>query len=205
MAIITFIQNFLNNNIGVVTFLVGFVAIYLYIKQKTDKKRDSASLILQEIRYAEQQIRNYRNSQPNQYNLADRLLPTNSWNDNIHLFIQSMEENEIDMISSFYAKAKYIDFLILKRSEQKTEPNQTSITPTVISPIQQSQTVQVVGQNAPPQSQPRMMQFSLPVPNNELVTIELLHQISFSIELIYNTSIVDKLKKISKNKWYHLF
>ena len=198
MTILRFIQTFLNNNLGVVTFIVGFLAIYLYIKQKNDRKRDAASLILQEIRYAEQQIRHYKNSNPNQYNLADRLLPTNSWNDNIHLFIKDLEENEIDMISAFYAKAKYIDFLILKRSEQKTNPHQQPALPVPVGG-QPSQTGQTQDQTFP-----QVVQFSLPIPGAELVTIELLRQISYSIELIYNTPVVEKLRKISNRKWYYI-
>lgn len=47
------ILRFLNNNIGLITLVVGLSAIYLYLKQKVDSKRDIAKLILQEIRYAE--------------------------------------------------------------------------------------------------------------------------------------------------------
>ena len=38
------------------TLVVGGVAIYLYIKQKVDFKRDAASIILMEIRQAEKEI-----------------------------------------------------------------------------------------------------------------------------------------------------
>lgn len=37
----------------VVTLVVGLLAIYLYIKQKRDNKKDAALLIVQEVRYAE--------------------------------------------------------------------------------------------------------------------------------------------------------
>lgn len=113
------ILDLVNNNMGMITLMVGSFAVYLYIKQKRDRKRDSARLILQEIRYAEQQIRNFRTV--NNYQLYIRLLPTNSWNENIHLFVKDLEEHELDMISSFYARAKYIDFLIEKRSQQLIE------------------------------------------------------------------------------------
>lgn len=71
------ILQFLNDNIGVITLVVGFLAIYLYLKQKADAKRDIAKLILQEIRYAEQQIRNSGRGSRG-YSLSSRLLPTNS-------------------------------------------------------------------------------------------------------------------------------
>src|SRR3989344_4846294 len=91
------IQEFLNSNIGLVTFVVSFLVIYLYAKQKADKKRDAASLILQEIRFAEQCIRTYLEKY--QYKLSDRLLPTNSWNDNVHIFINNLDQTELDLIN----------------------------------------------------------------------------------------------------------
>jgi len=128
MAILQLLQS-LNNYLGLITLAVGFVgfsAIYLYIKQKVDRKRDAAMLILQEIRYAEQQIRDSGKGSRG-YFLASKLLPTNSWNDNIHLFIKDLKETEIDMISRFYASTAYIDSLIAERSKQKIHP--TSIVP----------------------------------------------------------------------------
>jgi hypothetical protein len=122
MSWITIILKFINENLGVVTFVGGVVAIYLYLKQRMDRKRDAARLILQEIRYAEQQIRNARITNPPTYSLASKLLPTNSWNDNIHLFIKDLKETEIDMISAFYSKTTYIDSLIAERSRQKINP-----------------------------------------------------------------------------------
>ena len=119
--ILRHIQKFLNDNLGAITFLVGFIAIYLYIKQRIDKRRDAARLILQEIRYAEQQIRNSGRGARG-YSLTSKLLPTNSWNDNIHLFIKDLKETQIDMISEFYSNATYIDYLITERSRQKIHP-----------------------------------------------------------------------------------
>src|SRR3989338_6744253 len=105
--------DFLNTDIFVSlsTLLVGGIAIYLYLKGKKDHKRDAARLILQEIRYAEEQMRNSGRGSRG-YSLTARLLPTNSWNDNIHLFTKDLKETEIDMIGEFYSKAIYIDFLI---------------------------------------------------------------------------------------------
>ena len=198
MAIIQTVLDIFNENVGFVTFIVGAFAIYLYLKQRKDKKRDAARLILQEIRYAEQKIRRARESNPPTYNLADRLLPTSSWEDNIHLFIKELKEGEIDMISAFYAKARYIDFLIHKRSEQKTATQETGA---------QQQTFQVPNPAVPQDGQqgaPQFVQIQLPVPNAENVTIALLHQTSLGIEYIYNTPVVEKLRRISDRKWYEI-
>lgn len=193
------ILQFLNDNIGVVTFAVGFFAIYLYIKQKVDRRRDAASLILQEIRYAEQQIRNTEHGTRG-YSLVSKLLPTNSWNDNIHLFIKDLKETQIDMISKFYSEATYIDFLITERSRQKL--NQTFDKVSVPGAVS-SQTITVGG--APQELIQQQIMQLVPVPNpNEKTTVEILTDISKRIEYLYNTSAVEKLKKISERKWYHL-
>ena len=117
-------NEFLQHLDAIVTFIVGFFAIFLYLKQKNNDKRVAAQLILQEIRYAEQQINNVR-SNPNQggvkYGLEYRLLPTNSWHKNIHLFVKTLEETQIDTISQFYARAIFIDAMIEKVTDKKTD------------------------------------------------------------------------------------
>ena len=64
IQILKIIATFLNANIGVVTFGAGFIAIYLYLRQKGDNKRDAARLILQEIRFypfvAKKNLRKYQ-------------------------------------------------------------------------------------------------------------------------------------------------
>ncbi|MEK7662138.1 MAG: hypothetical protein AAB355_01380 [Patescibacteria group bacterium] len=186
---------FFNDNLGVVTLIAGAFALFLYKRQQRDYKKDAASLILQEIRYAEQQIRTARQN-GDSYSLASKLLPTNSWNDKIHLFVKDLEENQIDMINTFYAKAKYIDILILKRSDQLTGPHtqQNQFSPASI-PVPQN-----------PGQLNQFVQVTLPIPPSpESVTIGLLKQVSSSVEFIYNTPVVEKLRKISNKKWWHLF
>jgi len=199
--ILNLTQDFLNSNVGVVTFLVGFLAIYLYIKQRIDKKRDAARLILQEIRYAEQQIRNSGRGARG-YSLASKLLPTNSWNDNIHLFIKNLKETQIDMISEFYSKATYIDYLITERSNQKIHPK-------IVKQVQSGSNQQgsATGQydevQALPTPQQIMQIVQIPTPD-ESITIQLLTEVSSSIEFLYNTPAVEKLRQISEPKWYCL-
>ncbi len=171
--------NFFNSNffIGLITLIVGGAAVLIYQKQKRDKKREAARLILQEIRYAEQEIRNFRNV--SNYQFYVRLLPTNSWNENIHLFVKDLEEHEIDMISSFYAKARYIDYLIETRSQQSIE--------------------HAVLEKMPAPGTP------LPVitPNPQDIAADaLLKRVSASVEFIHNTPVVEKLRFITKKKWY---
>ena len=203
--ILRHIQKFLNDNLGAITFLVGFIAIYLYIKQRIDKRRDAARLILQEIRYAEQQIRNSGRG-PRGYSLTSKLLPTNSWNDNIHLFIKDLKETQIDMISEFYSNATYIDYLITERSRQKIHPK-FSIQPNQQSNQQQGSVTSQAGASqevlAQPTQQQIMQIIQIPTPD-ENITIQLLTGISSSIEFLYNTPAVEKLRQISERKWYYL-
>ena len=185
---------FLNSQlfVALVTFFVGFFAIILYVKQKKDYKRQAGSLILQEIRYAEQLI---RNSLENgfRYKLADELLPTNSWNDNVHLFLEDLEETEIDLISRFYSKANYLDILIRKISDYKNQPKQ----PQVITAPSQNQQMPVF--------QPQQQIF-LPMAFDPMQsTQEMIREVSQSIEFIYNTPVGEKIKTLSRKKFLFLF
>ena len=50
-----FFHSFVNSSffLALVTFFVGGIAIFLYLIQKINKKRDASRIILQEIRRAE--------------------------------------------------------------------------------------------------------------------------------------------------------
>lgn len=196
------ILQFLNDNIGLITLIVGLSAIYLYLKQKADSKRDIAKLILQEIRYAEQQIRNSGRGTRG-YSLSSRLLPTNSWDDNIHLFIKDMKETEIDMISEFYSQSAYIDYLIEERSKQKL--NQKFL----LRPIAVGQQATLpTAEDNPQQTQPTPQQIAqiIQEPNfNEQITMNLLTDFSTKIEFLYNTPAAEKLRQLSERKWYQPF
>lgn len=195
------ILQFLNDNIGLITLVVGLSAIYLYLKQKADSKRDIAKLILQEIRYAEQQIRNSGRGSRG-YSLSSRLLPTNSWDDNIHLFITDMKETEIDMISEFYSQAAYIDYLIEERSKQKL--NQKFL----LRPIAIGQPAITTPTEDAPQQSPTPQQIAqiIQEPNfNEQITINLLTDFSSKIEFLYNTPAAEKMRQLSERKWYQPF
>lgn len=98
-----------------VTFLVGILVVYLYIKQKEDTKRDSARIILQEIRRAEDIVGDYKQS--GGYQFAKKIIATNSWNKNIHLFVGDLENDELDKISDLYSTGEYLDGLIKEISD----------------------------------------------------------------------------------------
>ena len=180
---------FFNSNffIALVTLIVGGLAIYLYLKQKTDKKRDAASLILQEIRYAEQQIRNARSMGANYY-FANKLLPTNNWDNNIHLFVNDLDEIEIDLISQFYSQATYLDCVINKISDHE---NRLKI---IRAKDRQGNLINIkIDEKSP-----------IKLPEYTLNANEVLKDVSQKIEFLYNTPVGNKLKDISKKKWYQI-
>lgn len=183
--------------VALVTLLVGSFAIFLYIKQKIDYKRDAAKLILQEIRYAEQKIRKYR--EVKSYRLYDRLLPKNSWNDNIHLFIKDLRETQnVDLISDFYAKITYIDTLIDTISRKKNSQAITLGQPIASAPSGAQVAVPQPGaQVAVPHHQAQAIEMPL-------ITQALLKDVSMSVEFIYNTPVVERLRKISEKRWYQI-
>jgi hypothetical protein len=101
---------------GVVTFLVGIVAMFLYFKQKDDFKSDTASIILMEIRQAEELIDELVNkSIGSSINSSIvLLLPTNNWNKYNYLFIKDLDQDELDLINRFYSKCSQIDKVMLQ-------------------------------------------------------------------------------------------
>lgn len=93
---------------AIATFLVGLFAIYLYIKQKEDQKRDAANVIIAEIRQAERLIDQFKkrgvgNDTPYQ------LLPSNNWVKYNYLFINDLDQDEIEHINNFYSQCFVLD------------------------------------------------------------------------------------------------
>lgn len=184
-----FIKTFLellNSNLGIITLAVGSFAIGLYIKQKRDYKRDIATLVLQEIRYAEQHVRNYR--QFGNYPLACKLVPTNSWYSNIHIFARDFKETDIDLISNFYARVSYVDNLITSISNAKIK----SLVPVSVQTTP--------SQNSPQDNPQSTSQFE----RVELGAQKILKEVSDKIEFIYNTPTIDRLRVIARKRWYQI-
>jgi len=185
-------DNFLNSNllISIITFLVGSFAIYLYIKQKIDHEKDAAKLILQEIRYAEQQIRSFK--VVGSYPLADKLLPTNSWHKNIHLFVGKLKETEIDLISRFYSNSAYLDIVISKISDKRND----LLIPVNIPPLQTNpQSLPIV---------PPIAKLPQDITTFELNSNKILNEVSQKIEFIYNTPAVGKLREIAEKRRFFI-
>ena len=193
------IFSLLNQNIGLITLIVGFFVFVIYKKQKAEYKRDAAMLILQEIRYAEQQLRIAKDHNY-EYHLFYQLLPTNSWNQNINLFIKNLKESEIDLISKFYSQTSYIDKVIETISDYKNS-QKIPLGPPVTLPLN----LPAAHGQATPTSELPQVQQSITLQDFKLLAEEILKDTSKKTEFIYNTPAVDKLRCISEKKWYDLF
>jgi hypothetical protein len=166
---------------GLVTLLVGLFAFVLYSKTRNDTKRDAAKLILQEIRYADQRVRNYKTY--SSYNFTEKILPTNSWHKNINLFIRDLSESELDLISKFFSSATYLDDVIKSIADTKNRIHIQSDLPAV-----SGGTEIVMGTG------------SL---NDDDPSKRLIEAISKDIESIYNTPAADKLRTISIRRYFY--
>ncbi|HPN54781.1 MAG TPA: hypothetical protein PLB52_02505 [Candidatus Moranbacteria bacterium] len=176
---------------AILTLFVGLLAYIIYLRQKADHKKDIANLILQEIRYAEQKLREAR-SRDHVYLLAHKLLPTNSWHSNIHLFISVLEENQVDTISRFYSSVEFLDYLIKEIAREKAFPEKSSNgTPLVIQP-----SMSLPVNNQPGVSMPQPAQIMLGFDSIGQAQ-SILKEISQQIEFIYNSPSVDILRKIA--------
>jgi len=151
-------------------------------------KRDIAKLILQEIRFAEQLLRTAKDNDYNYY-LANKLLPTNSWNKNIHLFVKDLSETEIDLVSKFYSNVSYIDsiinFISSFKNNQLIEMGGVSSEGEVTMEVREEKKLKI------------KKQFELNASN-------ILKDVSEKVEFIYNTPAADKLRKIYEKKWYQI-
>ncbi|MFA5777058.1 MAG: hypothetical protein WC906_01305 [Parcubacteria group bacterium] len=179
-----FLIKFLNSNffIALITLSAGYVAYYIYKEQKKEYKADAAMLIVQEIRFAEGQIKKAR-ERDHVYPLSIRNLPTNSWHKNIHLFINDLAETELDTISKFYSSAEYLDIVIQKISDKKND--QVLAKPISKGEERSSQIIQ----------QQEEIQIEM-----KFVSEIILRKVSSEFEFIYNTPAVDKLRAIAEGK-----
>jgi len=185
-----FFYLFVNSNffLAFVTLLVGGIAIMLYLVQKINKKRDAARIIVQEIRRAEDIISDYKET--GSYQFAKKIIATNSWAENIHLFVGDLDNDELDKISDLYSTGEYLDNLVGEIS-QVTLKDEIDRGKEILAHLQQQTLIQ-------PQQQSQVA--NVVIPSILPVWKGRLDLVSNRIEPIYHSSIVDKLKKIAKLK-----
>lgn len=98
------------------TILAGLLALIVYWKQKSDKRRAAAKLVYHEIIYADQIAKSAGEIEGIKYHL--RLLPSQNWHLNKHLFTSQFNREELELIDVFYARGSDIDRLMDAISQQ---------------------------------------------------------------------------------------
>ncbi len=203
------------NDLGLVTLIVGILAYIIYILQRKDAKRDTAKIILQEIRRAEDIISDYKEN--GEYKFTKKIIATNSWAKSIHYFVGDLDIDELDKISNLYSMGEYLDSIIGKisdakfeRSLKETDDEVEKLKKTSDSPVNPAVSQLIIPSsnpnvpNKPPQSiivtkQPNILK--QPV----LIGIQapwkpLLDEITNKYEPIYHSTTVDRLKIIARLK-----
>lgn len=180
---LAFFNQFVNSNffLALATLVVGSVAISLYLIQKDHRKRDAARIIVQEIRRAEDIISDYKKT--GSYAFAKKIIATNSWAKNIHLFVGDLDNDELDKISDLYSASEYLDDLVSEISQI-----------TLKDEVERGKEMMRFAQQGQTQGQNIVVSALFPVWRARL------DEISLKIDPIYHSCIVDKLKKIAKLK-----
>jgi hypothetical protein len=132
----------------------------------------------------DQKVRNYRTY--SSYNFTEKILPTNSWNKNINLFIRGLTESELDLISKFFSSATYLDEVIKSIADSRNRDWIQTDTPRTVD----SETQVAMGTGGLSENEPAK---------------KLIEAISKDIESIYNTPAADKLRTIADKKRYPFF
>jgi len=195
-----FLLDFLNNNLGLVTFIAATIAYLVYWKQKQDKKRNAAKIVLQEVRRAEDIISDYKDHR--QYKFTKKIIATNSWARNIHHFVNDLNADELDKISNLYSLGEYLDSIITKISDKKFNDciKEREGRVPIYQPLVVQQPV-----NAPTLGDQPMGQQHAAIPNLQIEIMsapwqKLLDEITLNYEPIYHSTIINKLKRIAKLK-----
>lgn len=199
-----FLQINLDSNffVALVTLVVGSGAIYLYIAQRIDAKRDAARIIVQEIGRAEDIIKSYKES--NSFQFTKKLIANNSWGKNIHFFVVDLAPDERDRISDLYSTGEFLDTVIQNIFNWKFEYESRKFyeevpTATLNASIPLPGNVNMPGVS-PTGGTPLQgpgIQMQVPKPPQPFWN-DLLNSVVSKYEPIYHTPIVEKLKKIAE-------
>lgn len=178
------------------TILSAVIAYKIYFDQKADNKKNSARIIIQEIRRAEAIISDYKRT--GGYQFDRKIIATNSWTKNIHLFVGNFDNDELDKISDLYSTGEYLDSLIKEISQIKLNDaiEREKKRLEVSLQYETQHAPQLDGSTYP------MAQISQPIVINVTaiapVWNSILDTISRMLEPIYYSEIVKKFKKIAK-------
>lgn len=104
--------NFLNSPLfaGLSTIITGAGAYGVYWLQQKNKKIQAARVLLTEIRIAEDRIEQIRDKISSNSTLdLPSVFPTKSWKTYSHLFISDFDQDELDVVNSFYDYGELVE------------------------------------------------------------------------------------------------
>ena len=101
--------DFLNSNLfqTIIIFFTGLTAFIIYRINRYNEKKDAACVIVNEIRLAEKTIQEIRNNKF--VSELSIILPNDTWQHKKHLFLNKLDEDELNLINNFYYKCSYAE------------------------------------------------------------------------------------------------
>lgn len=164
------------------TLLSVTVVIGIYFDQKRKIRMQAARLIYQEIRRAQNIIKDYLKH--GEYRFVDKIFPNNSWKESIHLFARDFTIDEIDRITDLYVAGEYLDNLVQKISDFTFDQGvNTEINRGLLGKL-------------PPENENENKLISVKIGQTWRTRLEI---VTAGIDLV-ETPILSKLSKISKYK-----
>lgn len=102
---------------GVATLVTGWFAIGVFKMQKRNEKTNASISILFEVRNAEGKI-DIISQKLHRNDFADlpSVLPTNNWRNYAHLFATNFDEDEFNLINTFYTSCEIIEDLVKRQN-----------------------------------------------------------------------------------------
>jgi hypothetical protein len=101
--------DFLDSNLfqTVVIFITGAVVLIIYFVNKYTEKKEAARIIVNEIRMAEISIQEIKKGKV--VSELSVILPQNTWQYKKHLFLNNLDQDEINLINAFYYKCSFAE------------------------------------------------------------------------------------------------
>jgi len=85
------------------------VAYLIYYFTKKSKIKDIANILILDIRRAERLITNYKTHPSILKRDYENLMPENNWDKNKHLFVNSLDSDQLELVNNFFVKCIDID------------------------------------------------------------------------------------------------
>ena len=141
-------------------------------------------------------------------------MPTVSWHKNIHLFVNDLDEYEMDLISGFYTKCEYVDILIRKIADQEFFPSTIHSAQMNVAPLSlgsqpgNSSSNPITAQVTPPSNPSAPVQ--APLVSQQLVNQKAsahLHELALELRSgnLLTSTIGEHLRKIANTRKFFLF